>query len=351
MLGLDGLRLPLRVDVDWKGSAPGTVEFSVNGHVDSIVASGQSVYYELDINRYLREGPNVLRIVARSGNKPSKPRDLNLIGYRLPQWIMDGVNALPTIGNQALVLEIAFPGQPLSKQNPIAWGFPGDLNHFQWQTNIKLSLPTRGGAFEVEISRERDRATTGRKPRAYLKLLGHERDLNYHGRLSGVLRAEWPYVVVQELEIDASIARDLLDKNVGVVEALNALPPFGPVACVALSAIPPVRDWLNDRAKLYVTFTIEGSGNFTIGFQPRWHVANAQLGADFPLEVGAKADLWVIEGRIYGGLGGKSTFGYSADDVHISSLKLCTKVESTPHNYPEPAVAQAASSSAKTAVR
>ena len=28
-----------------------------------------------------------------------------------------------------------------------------------------------------------------------------------------------------------------------------------------------------------------------------------------------------------------------------------TKVESTPHNYPEPAVAQAASSSAKTAVR
>jgi PKD repeat protein len=330
MLGLDGLLLPLRVTVDWKGNSPEAVEFSVNGHTDSIAATGGSVHYELDVNRYLREGSNVLRIVARSDDKSSTPFDLYLTGYRLPQWIMDGVNALPTIGNQALVLEMAFPGQPLCKHEQgrpkseceeFQWGFiPGDLNHFQWQTNINLTLPTRGGAFAVQISRERDHASTGRKPKAFLKLIGHEFDLEYHGRLSGVLGSEAPYVIVQELEPGCSISTEF-GKDAGVVEVLYALPPFGVVAAQALSAVPPIRDWLNDRAKVYIKITPELSGHFTLAFQPGFHVANAGLGLDIPMELGAKADLWVVEGHIYGGLGGEGTFGYSADDVHIASLR------------------------------
>ncbi|MCZ7573429.1 MAG: SBBP repeat-containing protein [Ardenticatenaceae bacterium] len=321
MLGLDGLRLPLQVTVDWKGEPPEIIGFSLNGITDTVAAgASQSVRYELDVNRSLREGTNVLHIVARSGNKSSRPYDLYLTGYRLPQWIMDGVNALPTIGNQALVLEIAFPGQPLSTQNPIDWGFPGDLDQFQWQTNIKMTLPTRGGAFEIEISRERDRAKTGRKPKAFLKLVGHEFDLEYGGRLQGLLGKEAPYVVVQELEIRGSIAREF-QKDVGVVEGLNVLTPFGPLASRALGAIPQVREWLNDRAKLYIKITPELSGGFTLAFQPGFHVAAAQMGLDFPVELGAKADLWAVEGHIYGGLGGKGTFGYSADDVRIASLR------------------------------
>jgi len=327
MLGLDGLSLPLSAIVDWKGLAPGTVEFTLNGHTDSVPAG---THYDLNINQRLREGPNVLSVVARSGNKVSKSFDLYLSGYRLPQWIMDGVNALPTIGNQALVLEMAFPGQPLCKHKQgrpkeeceeFSFGFlPGDLNHFQWQTNVKMTLPTRGGAFDLEISRERDRATTGRKPKAFLKLIGHEFDLEYHGRLSGVLGPASPYVIVQELNIGGSISREF-SKDVGIPDALNALPPFGPPAYVALSAVPQVRNWLNDRAKLYIKITPELSGGFTFTFQPAFHVADAQIGLDFPVELGAKADLWVVEGHIYGGLGGKGTFGYDIEDVHIASLR------------------------------
>ena len=334
MLGLEDLKLPLRVSVDWKGNLPGAVEFSINGLRDSIAATDETVGYELNINTSLREGPNVLRIVARSGSKSSSPVDLYLTGYRLPQWIMDGVDALnervPILGDQALVLEIAFPGQPLCKHKQgrpkneceeFQWGFlPGDLNHFQWQTNIKLTLPTRGGAFEVEISRERDEATTGRKPKGLLKLIGHEFDLEYHGRLGGVLEPDSPYVIVQELEIGGSIAKEF-SKDVGVVEALNVLTPFGPTAYLALSAVPSIRDWLNDRAKLYAKITPELSGKFVLAFQPGFHVANVQLGLDLPVEIGAKADLWVVEGHIYGGLGGRGTFGYAADDIHILSLE------------------------------
>jgi len=316
MLGLDGLHLPLQVSVDWRGQPMGSVEFSLNGHTDSIAATGQNVSYELDINRHLREPSNILRIIAHSGDKSSVPFDLPLFGYRLPQWIMDGVNTLPAIGNQALVLEITLPPQPLCKHEQgrnecedIRWGFlSGDLNRFQWQTNIKMSLPTRGGAFEVEISRERDRATTGRKPQAFLKLIGHECDLEYHGRLSGVLGAKTPYVVVQELEIGGSVAREF-EKDVGVVEALNALPPFGTAAYASLSAVPPIRDWLNDRAKFYIKITPELSGEFTLAFQPHWHIADVQAGLDFPLELGAQADLWVVEGCIYGGLGARAPWG------------------------------------------
>lgn len=320
MLGLSGLTLPLQVDVDWKGSAPGVVDFVINGKKQTVSANGASVRFDLDINQYLQEGNNVLQIQARSGNKTSVPYSLSLFGYRLPQWIMDGVNGLPAIGDQTLVLEIAFPGQPLSKQNPIDWGFPGGLNHFQWQTNIKMTLPTRGGAFEVEMSRERDHAATGRKPKAFLKLIGHEFDLSYSGRLSGVLDANAPYVVVQELEIGGSISTEF-SKDFGVVDSLNALPPFGPVAAGALNAVPPIRDWLNDRAKLYVKITPKLSGKFTLAFQPQFQIANVQMGVDFPLEIGAQADLWVVQGKIYGGLGGKGTFGYSADDLRIASLQ------------------------------
>lgn len=317
MLGLDGLHLPLLAVVDWKGSPPGTVEFTLNDHTDSIPAN---IRYDLDINQRLREGSNILRVVARSGEKSSLPIDLNLQGYRLPQWIMDGVNALPTIGDRALVLQIALPGQPLSKQNPIAWGFPGDLNHFQWQTNIKLELPTRGGAFVTEISRERDHARTGRKPTAFLKLLGHEFDIAYKGRLSGVLGQTSPYVIAQELEVSAGISTSW-EKSAGIVEALNCLLPFGPYAYGAIAAVPPLHDWLNDRGEVYIQVTPELSGDFSLGFQPAFHVAGTQLTLDFPLEVGARSDLWVAEGNIYGGLGGKATFGYSADDLFIASLQ------------------------------
>ena len=37
-------------------------------------------------------------------------------------------------------------------------------------------------------------------------------------------------------------------------------------------------------------------------------VGAAELTLDLPLELGAQADQWVVEGKIYAGLGGSGTF-------------------------------------------
>ena len=64
-LGLPGLRLPLRADVDWRGNPPGSVELSVGSYQGSVGASGSRVNYGLDINGALQEGSNVLRVGLR----------------------------------------------------------------------------------------------------------------------------------------------------------------------------------------------------------------------------------------------------------------------------------------------
>ena len=247
--------------------------------------------------------------------------DRQLFGYRLPDWLLSSIASQPAIGNQALVFELAFPGQPLGKQNPIDWGFPGDLNHFQWQTNLTLRLPTRGGPFAAELGAERQHATGGRPAQAQLYLVGRKADPGVKGTLSGVLGPAWPYVVAQKLEVDPSVNTRLLDKQVGLVQALAGLQPFGPAASVALGAVPAIRDWVNRRASFYVTLSADLTGKFELQFQPDFAVSNAVLGVDFPLELGAQADLWVAEGRVYGGLGGMAAFGYAPDDLRIASLQ------------------------------
>lgn len=121
-------------------------------------------------------------------------------------------------------------------------------------------------SFELAIDRTRDAAATSRQPKAFLALLGHNFDLQYGGTLSGQLSAQSPYVVVQELEITASLSVET-KKELGVVDALGALPPYGPAAAAAMNAIPTVRDWLNDRANIYAKITPGLSGTFILKFQ------------------------------------------------------------------------------------
>ena len=321
MLGLDNLKLRLKVTTDWKEHPPGQISYEVNQCQETIPTNDNDAQLEIDINECLHEKANTLRILAKSGDAVSQPYELQLYGYRPLDWILQGVSSLPSIDNQKLVFEVSFPGQPLGKNHPVDWGFPGDLNRFQWQTNIKMTLPTRGGDFEVEISRQRYHAKRGRPAKAQLYLLSRKADLGYKGTLHGTLVKDSPYVLVQELEVEISLDSDLAEKKLGIPDALNALPPLGPAANAALYAVPPIRNWLNDRANLYIKVSVSLTGKLVFEFQPNARLSEVTGTADFPIEAGAKVDLWVVEGKIYAGLGGKLRLGYEAGDASIVSLR------------------------------
>ena len=321
MLGLDNLALRLKVTADWKGHPPGQISYEVNQCQEANLTTENEAQLEINLNACLHEGPNTLRILAKSGEAVSQPYELQLYGYRPPDWILQGVSSLPSIDNQKLVLEVSFPGQPLGKNHSVDWGFPGDLNRFQWQTSIKMTLPTQGGDFEVEISRQRYHAKRGRPAKAQLYLLGRKADLGYKGTLHGTLVKDPPYVLVQKLEFEISLDSDLAEKKLGIPDALYALPPLGPAANAALYAVPPIRNWLNDRANLYIKVSVSLTGKLVFEFQPNARLSEVTGTADFPIEAGAKVDLWVVEGKIYAGLGGKLRLGYEADDARIASIR------------------------------
>jgi len=372
-LGLDGLNLPLKVGVDWKNHPRGNVEFSLNDHLLGTVADagpGQGADFDFNISALysqgvIHTGVNVLKVVARSGSASSRPQERSITGYVLPQWMLDGMNAvhdLPfhLLDANEIVVEVAFPGQSLCKRERFkpkepcqdtAFGFPGEANGFQFQTTLILRLPLRGGSFEVEIDAARNRAETGRQPKAFLASLGHNFNLDFSATLGANLTTKAPYVHADELAIEAAIGcPDLKPTNVnkvkdqhiktllqrcsplsleydlGLIDALNGLPTGGPALAAILNRISPVKDWLNKRAKVYITLSPSLSGDVTLqfpedgGVQPK----DAGLTAGLDLEIGALADLYAAEVHLYAGLKGRVEIGYQRGNfggVNIASAQ------------------------------
>jgi len=292
--GLD-LTTRMRATVDWKGHARGAVDFMLDNRLlASVHDDGKGAEFDFKIKDELTPGPHVLSIVARSCPASSLRKDVYLVGYALPQWITDGLSALDNtvpapLDHQALTLRVAIPGQPLChhenfvkkqdcEKDGAAWGFPGDLNNFQFQTIVTLRLPLRGGAFEAAVDMQRNRAQTGRQPKSFLKALGHNFDMDFTGKLSGVLKPDAPYVVPQDVEIGAEVGcadpktskiKSPLVKTLaarcsgisftwsrGLLDLLQNVVPEGTAIATALGQVGPVKDWLNQRAEVYVHDTV-----------------------------------------------------------------------------------------------
>jgi len=337
MLGLPGLELPLQVFTDWNNLPHGVIDVSIDGHrIDSIPSPGDVLHYRLDINKYLTAGAHMLTLVARSGKTESKPINLDLDGYRLPQWIVDGLGGLPVLEDQNLVLNVKLPPKPLCERDSpesdcksIPFGLPGAPSSFGWATEIRMSLPTRGGPFKVDVSPGAESVDgqgsgdgSGTTPKASLVLLGQSLNFDYGGELDGVLGPNPPYVIPQDLDIHAS-ANDELKAEFGLVEALNAFAPEGTGIAGALNGSPPLHQWVDDRANIYATLTPDLNGHFVLSFEDGGvHVKKVQLGLGLSLELGVLVDLYVVEARVYAAVKGEGTFGYDDASIGLASAEL-----------------------------
>jgi hypothetical protein len=197
---------------------------------------------------------------------------------------------------------------------------PGELNGVQWQATLKLSLPLRGGRFTVDFTANHDAASTGRKPHGFLKLLGHEFDIEAGGGLEGLLGPNPPYYVMfKALNLHGSISKKW-EWDAGLTESLNLLTPLGPTIAGVISSVPDLRRWANERAKFYVEFKPSLAADMTFDFQPTSGLRDLKSELSAPVKLGASADLWAIEANIYGGLRIVGRLGYDSDEISLASV-------------------------------
>ncbi|MCL4367776.1 MAG: Ig-like domain-containing protein, partial [Actinobacteria bacterium] len=101
----NAFRNSIDVAIDWRGSAPGHVDFIVNGSVNSVPADSRGASYVLDMGRDLRQGTNPLRIIAyNSAGQPSQAMDYAPVVWPVPAWLADLLNIGSTSGPSAYSL-------------------------------------------------------------------------------------------------------------------------------------------------------------------------------------------------------------------------------------------------------
>jgi PKD repeat protein len=182
---LEGVPLSNRIDVtvDWKGAAPGRVDFILNGQTYSEPTSGTGASHTFDMGQDLQGGRNHLSIVAyNAAGQVSLPRDFSLYLLERPAWMA----ALQTTGALADFIfngpvglgreyksTFQFPEQPISLGAP-GFGPPG--------SNAELRLFV-GGSARLGLQCEQPLIFTGEagaKPR--VDLMGIEFGGEFKGR-------------------------------------------------------------------------------------------------------------------------------------------------------------------------
>jgi len=340
MLGLSGLELPLQVFTDWNNLPHGVIDVSIDGHrIDSIPSPGDVLHYRLDINKYLTAGAHALTLMARSGKTESKPINLDLDGYRLPQWIVNGLSSLPSLKDGDIVLSVKIPADPVCEHDftetgckEVPWGFPGLTSHFKVQTQVTLNLPTSGGPIKAEVevgsntSANGGEANGGEAPKSELQLLGQPFEIGVSGKLEGVLKKDVPYVSIREAQIALSVNASYVHPPIGLVEALDVLPPEGPALAGALYAVPPLHQWIDDRA--FLNFGVQAGldGILGLGFDEGVHVSKVQVTPSVRVFAGAEVDLGFVKAAVGGQLDVSVRLGYDDKSIYFAKLEAVGSV-------------------------
>lgn len=150
---LQNVPVPNRVDVtiDWKGSAPGRVEFTLNGVVHSVTTSGTTASRSFDMGRDLRAGNNTLRIVAiNAAGQRSQPWDFAPSSTSQPVWmtglLTGGLASLPILatggwnGQSGYEMGFHLPPYAFDILAP-GFGVPDGETKLSWEFSGKLAYP------------------------------------------------------------------------------------------------------------------------------------------------------------------------------------------------------------------
>jgi len=149
---LQGIPVPNRVDVtvDWKGTAPGRVNFILNGTTVSKTTSGTTASHTFDMGADLRAGSNSLRIVAvNAAGQSSQPMDYAPYSVPKPAWLA-GLQAVGAIAPMVMggsvhagyeyEAKVKFPPGGISLGAP-GFGPPGSTTELGFFVGGGLSLP------------------------------------------------------------------------------------------------------------------------------------------------------------------------------------------------------------------
>ena len=321
-IGLGEVRNTITVAVDWGGRAPGKVRYRFNDSspVDDIISGAQSSR-SFRFDQVLKPGANTLQIMAVAADgAASKPRSYQLTGWSAELgWLGQIADGLPYLGPDKVEIKVYVPWDPIHMAGREIW-LPGRESRMGPQAVGRLTVPLRGGRYVGELGArwQRPGSTPGVKPwygRNALSFMGNsDLETDFVGHFEGNLSGAFPYLERPDLIKFIASGKLTFELSESVVIVLLPIPVVGPAIVNGLKAVPPVYDWVKDRAKFYVQFKPEVGGEMTLNWGAQdLKPVDARMYVQFEVEGGLKVALYVAEGRVYLAGGGRGDFVFVPD--------------------------------------
>jgi hypothetical protein len=307
-VGLGQVQNTITVAVDWGGKAPGKVRYQFNdaSPVDDILSGGQSSR-SFRFDQILHSGSNTLVITAIAADgTASTARSYQLTGWSAELgWLGQIANSLPYIGPDKVEFEVYVPWNPIQMPGREIW-LPGRSSRMGPQAVGRLSVPLSGGQYHGELGArwQRPGSTPGAKPwygRNALSFMGNnDLETDFLGQFEGNLSNTYPFLARPDVIKFTASGKITFELSESVLVVLLPVPVAGPAIVNGLKAVPPVYDWVKDRAKFYLQFKPELGGEMTLNWGAQdLKPVDARMYVQFQVEGGLKLALYVAEGRVY----------------------------------------------------
>jgi alpha-tubulin suppressor-like RCC1 family protein len=310
---LQGIPVANRIDVavDWKGTTPGHVDFILNGKVYSGPVNAAVVSHNFDMGNDLRSGHNSLRIVAvNAAGQASNPRDFSPYSVPAPVWLtglhLAGLMSLPVLATGDLSSQATYqmgfhlPNQPFDIE-ALQFGVPDADTGLEWSIDGQLKIP-------LDCTSPFEASVTGGV--SGFKLMGAEIGVETSGGLQAdrvdVCAFELPHGFAS-LKVDAT-------RNIYRKPVLVMITYFNAVVGTVVDQIVVVLNIQEFVGKLG-EFYVDGNVHFDAGTQinltnqfPYFSFHDLELGGGLGIEGGFRADLNVVEVKVWAGADGSIKF-------------------------------------------
>lgn len=344
----DIFRNQIDVVVDWRGSAPGRVDFILNGVPHSVSANASGASYELDMGRIFREGANELRVIAYNvAGQPSQPLIYTPTAWNVPDWLvellMNDTGSASQVMTQVGPTDIATAAPATPQTIPVdvsaeivrnPWALkiwfrapakkllskielaPGSFETSGVQAYVRLQIPLdsqadaeiRGGARYLD---ETERKRAAGYERRGLSILGTD----FEGDAYLFARARFDVYVLRPEKagggLDVKVSKTWERTWLSLLYLVGIPDPYP-----ALRALPlvgePVANFVARIATGYFTLTGRGKAELIYQLAPtrQFDAFDFSLGAGG--EIGLKADIHVAEVK-------------GSYDVNVDSTLICLR--------------------------
>ena len=310
---LEGIPVPNRINVtvDWKGTTPGRVDYILNSVTYSEPAGASGASHTLDMGYDLRRGSNSLRIVAyNAAGQASNPQDFSPFSVPAPVWLTGlqqaGLMSLPVLasgdwsGKASYQVGFHLPNEPFSIK-ALHFGVPDADTKLEWSIDGQLEIPLDcTTALEASLS-----AGVGG-----FKFLGTE--IGIEG--SGGLRADRMEVCAFELPHGFAGMKVEAERNIYRKPVLVMVTYFNAAVGATVDQIVVILHIEEFVGKLG-EFYIDGKAHFDAETQvafanqaPYFQFQDLELGGGLGIEGGFRADLAVVEVKVWAGADGSIKF-------------------------------------------